>query len=210
MEQSLKNKKSNEKRVLGRKKLIDVSFQYAEKYKESMHALSPELNLYKNPKIDKKELLINEFPLLSIVITAFCKKNRLNRVFVKNIVNNCPQTEQEWSKRNEIMKGIREILKEERQRISRNPNNYNGKNNYRLMPITARALGLIARRKCREWLKENPYDVYDFDLLHKFRKREQKIFNNIGGKCSPNRMKLKKLQTAELLDMLEFTIKIAI
>lgn len=210
MEQSLKNKTSNEKRVLGRKKLIEVSFQYAEKYKESMHALSPELNLYKNPKIDKKELLSDEFPLLSIVITAFCKKNRLDRKFVKNIVNNCPQTEQEWRKRNEIMKGIREILKEERQRISRNPNNYNGKNNYRLMPITSRALGLIARRKCREWLKENPYDVYDFDLLHKFRKREQNIFNNIGGKCSPNRMKLKKLQTAELLDMLEFTIKIAI
>ena len=74
MEKSLKNKTSNTKRVLGRKKLIEVSFQYAEKYKESMHALSPELNLYKNPKIDKKELLSNEFPLLSIVITAFCKK----------------------------------------------------------------------------------------------------------------------------------------
>ena len=150
MEKSLKNKTSNTKSVLGRKKLIEVSFQYAgkyaEKYKESMHALSPELNLYKNPKIDKKELLSHEFPLLSIVITAYSKKNRLDRVFVKNIVNNCPQTEQEWSKRNEIMKGIREILKEERQRIARNPNNYNGKNDYRLMPITARAFGLIARR----------------------------------------------------------------
>ena len=49
-----KIKHQTKKRVLGRKKLIEVSFQYAEKYKESMHALSPELNLYKNPKIDKK------------------------------------------------------------------------------------------------------------------------------------------------------------
>jgi len=192
-----------------RKKALEVALRYSEDVKKSLTSLSPDLNVYKRPN-DIRETLVAEFPLLSAAIKVYCRKTKIEVQYIISVVNSCPISELKWDERSKVMKDLQEIIRNDYKKVARNPNNFEEKNKTKLMPIVDCALGMIARRKYNAWIKNNPYDVYNLKLLAGFKKKETTLFNNSSGKCSPTRRDAKKLQVAELLDILEFTIKIAI
>lgn len=192
-----------------RKKALAVALRYSEEVKKSFTSLSSDLNVYKSPN-DTRESLVSSFPLLSAAIKVYCRKIKIEYSYITTVVNSCPISELKWEERGKVMNDLQEIIKNDYKKVARNPNNFEEKNKTRLMPVVDCALGMIARRKYNLWIKNNPYDVYNFKLYSGFKKKETTLFNNSSGKCNQTRRDDKKLQIAELLDILEFTIKMCI
>lgn len=192
-----------------RKKAFEVALKYSEEMKKGFASLSSDLSVYKAPN-DTRETMVASFPLLSAAIRVYCRKTKMEYSYIAAVVNSCPISELKWEERGKVMNDLQEIIRNDCKKVARNPNNFEEKNKTRLMPVVDCALGMISRRKYNLWIKNNPYDVYNFKLLAGFKKKETTLFNNSAGKCSQKRRDDKKLQIVELLDILEFTIKMCI